>query len=161
MVEEYFSYTCSHCAKFAAETFPQIKSALVDTGRVRWVFRDFPLDGLGLLVASLAMELNSSRYVAFQEMMLKRQESWAVPQAEKSLPSIKVLAALVGIPAATFDAIALSEHPFRKAVIEERIWGTQEYSVDSTPSFVLTHPGKPGFEKRVNMPFEEFMKWVA
>ena len=43
---EYASLTCPHCAHFAANTFPQIKKDLIDTGKVRWVYRDFPLDRL-------------------------------------------------------------------------------------------------------------------
>ena len=54
VVMECFSLTCTHCAAFAREAFPQIKSELIDTGKVRWVFRDFPLDQVALQAAMVA-----------------------------------------------------------------------------------------------------------
>ena len=53
-VHECFSLTCTHCAAFARETFPQMKAKLIDTGKLRWMFHDFPLDQVALTAAMVA-----------------------------------------------------------------------------------------------------------
>src|SRR4051794_30061100 len=52
-VNEYFSLTCSHCAAFAVETMPKVKADFIATGKVRWVFNDYPLDQIALLAAQV------------------------------------------------------------------------------------------------------------
>ena len=54
VVSEFFSLTCSHCAAFHTGTWPQVKRELVETGRIRMVFIDFPLDDIGLRAAMVA-----------------------------------------------------------------------------------------------------------
>src|SRR5437660_11513303 len=48
-IVEYASMTCPHCAAFTKQTFPQLKAAYIDTGKVRYVFREFPLDQVAFL----------------------------------------------------------------------------------------------------------------
>jgi protein-disulfide isomerase len=53
-ITEYASMTCSHCAAFNANVFPKIKSEYIDTGKVRYVFREFPLDIKAAVASMLA-----------------------------------------------------------------------------------------------------------
>ena len=76
-VIEYASLTCPHCAAFHRETFPRLKSDYIDTGRVRYVFRDFPLDQLAFRAAILARCAGPKRYLSFVEVLLSQQESWS------------------------------------------------------------------------------------
>ena len=64
-VVEYFSFTCPHCARFHAETFPEIRKRYIDTGKVKWIFRDFPLDRYALFAAVVAHSSGTERYPAF------------------------------------------------------------------------------------------------
>ena len=64
-VLEFFSLTCTHCAHFANTTFPKVKSDLIDTGKVRYVYRDFPLDQVALTAAMVARTLPAERYEPF------------------------------------------------------------------------------------------------
>ena len=50
---EYASMTCSHCAAFATGVFPQLKTEYIDTGKAKYVFREFPLDGVARIASSL------------------------------------------------------------------------------------------------------------
>src|SRR5215469_8960375 len=64
-VLEFFSLTCTHCAAFSRETMPLVKSRLIDTGLVRYVFHDFPLDQVALTAAMVARALPAERYEPF------------------------------------------------------------------------------------------------
>nr|WP_267879943.1 thioredoxin domain-containing protein [Acetobacter papayae] len=62
VVEEWFSLTCIHCAHFAENTFPQVKTNLIDTGKIRYVFHDFPTDQTATIAAMVARALPVDRY---------------------------------------------------------------------------------------------------
>ena len=76
-VHEYFSLTCTHCAAFAKETMPQVQKNLIDTGAVRWVFHDYPLDQLALTAAMVARYLPVDRYEPFINALFATQNRWA------------------------------------------------------------------------------------
>src|SRR5437868_6870722 len=77
---EYASMTCPHCAAFTKETFPKLKATYIDTGKVRYVFREFPLDQLALLGAELARCIAKGDPVKFFgaiDVLFASQEEWA------------------------------------------------------------------------------------
>ena len=76
-VTEWFSLTCTHCAHFAHDTMPQIKSDLIDTGKLRYVFHDFPLDQVALTAAMVARALPPERYEPFIAALFASQDRWA------------------------------------------------------------------------------------
>src|SRR6201999_619974 len=75
-VIECFSLTCPHCADFALESFPAIRSKWIDPGRLRWVYYDFPTDGAGLLAAMVARSLPPERYEPFVVTLFASQAKW-------------------------------------------------------------------------------------
>src|ERR1700757_4635953 len=76
-VSEYYSLTCPHCAAFARETFPQIKTNLIDPGKIRWVFCEFPLDRLALMASQVALSLPPDQYENFIMVLFNNQDRWA------------------------------------------------------------------------------------
>ena len=76
-LHEYSSLTCPHCATFHAEALPQIKKNYVDTGKVRIVFHDFPLDNLALAAVALARCAGPKRNVEFFDMLYQTQADWS------------------------------------------------------------------------------------
>ncbi len=103
-VIEYFSLTCTHCAAFAREVLPQVISQLVDPGKVRIVFRDFPLDQVALTAAMVARALPPERYVPFIEALFASQDRWAFAQGVNSTAELRKMATLAGMSADTFNA---------------------------------------------------------
>ena len=97
-VMEFFSLTCTHCAAFARETFPQVKSELIDKGKLHYVFRDFPLDRVALLGEMVARALPPDRYEPFLLAMFRTQDRWAFAQGVNSTEEIGKMAALAGLP---------------------------------------------------------------
>ncbi len=150
-VIEYFSLTCGHCAAFHRDTMPRVKSELVETGRCRLVFRDFPLDQLGLAAAGIARSLPPERYEAFISALFANQERWAFGRGGGSpADELFKLAALAGMDRATFDRVSVDQ-ALQRGILENRLRAQQEHNVSSTPTFVFGTRVVPG-----NMPFERF-----
>src|SRR5713101_4398433 len=79
-ITEYASMTCSHCATFNANVFPKIKSEYIDTGKVRYVFREFPLDIKAAVASMLARCIakdDAGKYFAVIDMLFKNWMSGA------------------------------------------------------------------------------------
>ena len=103
-VTEFFSLTCSHCAAFHKETFPRVKRELVETGAIRMIWRDFPLDQLALTAACVARSLPPERYEGFIGALLTNQDRWAFTRGDP-LEELAKMAALAGMPRAKFDQV--------------------------------------------------------
>lgn len=151
-VIEFFSLTCGHCAAFHRTVWPQVKEELVEKGLVRMVWRDFPLDQVGLTAAMVARSLPAERYEPFLSVLFATQQSWAFA----SDPTVELgkLAMLAGMPRERFDAVR-ADMAFGRAVMETRMSGQAEYKVEATPTFVFgrrTHSG--------NLPYERFRSLV-
>ena len=74
---EYASMTCPHCAAFYANTFPDLKSKYIDTGKVRFIFREFPLDPLAAAAFMLARCAGDDKRNAIVDLLFAQQKNWA------------------------------------------------------------------------------------
>jgi protein-disulfide isomerase len=147
-VEEWFSLTCTHCAAFAAEVFPKIRTGLIDTGKLRYVFKDFPLDQVALTAAMVARALPPERYEPFIMMLFQTQDRWAFARDVNSTEELAKMASLAGMPRTVFDK-TVNDTAFRDAILAEQTRAAQAYNVDSTPSFVCNgkiHKGEMTYE---------------
>jgi protein-disulfide isomerase len=142
-VSEYFSLTCGHCAAFHRESWPRVKAELVEPGRVRMVWRDFPLDQLALAAAGVARSLPAERYEPFISTLLASQDRWAFNRSADPKEELFKLAALAGMDRASFDN-ALGDNALQRAILEERVKAQQQYNVNSTPTFVFGSRAVPG-----------------
>jgi len=153
VVMEYFSLTCTHCAAFAREVLPQIKSQLIDTGKVRLVFRDFPLDRLALMAAQVSRSLPAERYVPFIEALFASQNRWAFARDINYTDEMFKIAALAGMSRSSFDA-AIADKALEAFILQEQQEAQDKYKIDSTPSFVVNgqmYPGERSFEEFARM----------
>ncbi len=139
-VEEYFSLTCTHCAAFQRETFPQVKKDLIDTGKVFYEWHDFPLDQVALTAAVVARALPPDRYEPFINVLLTTQDKWAFARDVNSTEELSKLAALAGMPRSTFDK-AVNDEAMKKAIIASQDQAQKDHDVNSTPTFLIN--GKP------------------
>ena len=76
IIVEYASLTCPHCATFHGDVFPRIKSELVDTGKVKYIFRDYPIDPLAMAGSMIAHCSGDAMYFGVIDVLLKTQEEW-------------------------------------------------------------------------------------
>lgn len=131
---EYASMTCPHCAHFSKTTFPELKKRYIDTGKVRYIFREFPLDRLaaaGSLLARCAGE--GDKYFGMIELLFDQQEKWVVRQP---IPHLMDLAKQAGFTQQTFDACLANQEMFDK-VVKIRETAAKEFKVESTPTFFI------------------------
>ena len=135
-VQEWFSLTCTHCAHFATTVFPEVQAKLIDTGRIRYVFRDFPLDQLALTAATVARALPPDRYLPFVETLLATQDQWAFDPSGDPLERLGRQAALAGMALADFRA-AMADEGLRGAILREQDDGQKRYTIDGTPTFIF------------------------
>ena len=131
---EYASLTCSHCANFHQTAYQEIKKNYVDTGKVRFVFRDYPLDGLGTAGAVLARCAPGDRGMKMIDLIFKNQDTWI--RSEKPIEPLKGYAQLAGMSSADVDA-CLKNEAIIKAVREVQNTGTTLYKIQSTPTFFV------------------------
>lgn len=131
---EYFSLTCPHCATFHRETLPVLKQRYIDTGKVKLVLRDFPLDRYALSGAVLAHCAGPERYPAFVDVFLETQQQWA--RANDPVAALKQIAQLGGLAPEQADA-CLADQAMLDAVLKMRLEGENVYGVASTPSFLI------------------------
>jgi protein-disulfide isomerase len=140
VVEEWFSFTCPHCADFALNDYPEIKAKLVDTGRVRFVFREYPRDKTDLAAALVARSLPASRYEPFVMALFANQKHWAYDPAVDPTEELAKMAGLAGLPRDAFDR-ALADDALKTALLQAQTEAEQKYNIDSTPTFIIN--GKP------------------
>jgi protein-disulfide isomerase len=151
-VEEWFSLTCTHCAHFAQETFPQVESDLIKPGKVRWVFRDFPLDRVALQAAMVARALPPDRYEAFILALFASQDRWAFAPGVDYTKELWNMAALAGMSRPTFDA-TVSDSALQDWILAQQAVAGKKYGIDATPSFVINGKMSTG-----EMSYSDFVK---
>jgi protein-disulfide isomerase len=154
VVGEYFSLTCTHCAAFAAGTFPEIKKNLIDTGAVRWVFHDYPLDQVALTASMVARYLPVDRYEPFINALFASQNRWAFGRGNDPTEEIWKVACLAGMSRTTFDK-AVGDTGLRDWIIQQQKADSDKWSIDSTPSFVVNNQKYAG-----EMSYDAFRKLV-
>ena len=149
-VAEYFSMTCGHCGRFHRNTFPQVKTDLIDTGLIRFEMHPFPLDGLALRAHALCRALPTDSYFKMVDVLLDKQESWigaADPEAE-----LKKFAKFAGISSGGFDEI-MQNRSYLEAIVQIRQDAVSQHQISSTPSFVVN--GDKTFSGALS--FDEFL----
>lgn len=154
-VMEYFSLTCTHCATFANTTFPKVKAELIDTGKIRFVYHDFPLDQLALTAAMVARTLPAERYEPFVRALLASQDRWAFNRQANPTEELWKTAALAGMSRATFDA-AIADTTLKNWILAQQNAAQRTYKIESTPSFVVNGKKVTG-----TLSFEDFAKLVG
>jgi protein-disulfide isomerase len=153
-ITEYASMTCPHCAAFNDTVFPKIKSEYIDTGKVRYVFREFPLDikaAAGSMLARCIAKDDSGKYFAVVDMLFKQQNDWVMKNTTETLTRIGKQAGLGQ------QAI---EDCLKDQALLDKIAADQKYAgevlkVDSTPTFFLN-----GEKIKGETSFEEFDKRI-
>jgi protein-disulfide isomerase len=155
VVQEWFSLTCTHCARFAQVVFPEVKQKLIDTGRIRYVFCDFPLDQIALAAAMVARALPPERYEPFVLSLLASQDRWAFSQSNDPQTELGKMAALAGMSHDQFAQV-INDAALKQAILDEQDRAAKQLKIDSTPSFIFGTKLVAG-----EMDFDTFAKNVS
>lgn len=131
---EYFSLNCPHCAAFHRLVFPELKSNYIETGTVRFVFRDFPLNWTAVQAAILTHCAAPDRYFALQHALFEAAGKWKT--AETPLRAIAKIGEEHGIERAQFKR-CLEDGTLERQVLESYRFANEELGVDGTPTFFI------------------------
>jgi protein-disulfide isomerase len=154
-VHEYFSLTCTHCAHFANATMPQVKKELIDSGKVQFVYHDFPLDQVALKAAQVARYLPEAEYYPFIEALFASQDDWAFQPNEDYHASIFKYAALAGMDQATYEK-AWNDSALAQFIVTAQQQDETVYKIQATPTFIINGKTFPGA-----MEYDDFAAKVA
>lgn len=131
---EYASATCPHCANFHKGTFKELEEKYIKTGKVRFLFREFPFDNPSLAAFMLARCAPKEKYFPMIDVLFEQQRKWASQGADVRGELFNI-ARLAGFTEKTFDE-CLKNEEIAKGVIAVRDLGT-ELGVSSTPTFFV------------------------
>jgi protein-disulfide isomerase len=153
-ITEFASMTCPHCAAFNAETFPKIKSAYIDTGKVRYIFREFPLDikaAAGSMLARCIANGDAPKYFAVTDMLFRQQNDWVAKNTTETLARIGKQAGLSQQQVET----CLKDQTLLDKIAADQKYASDVLKVDSTPTFFVN-----GERIKGEASFEEFQKKI-
>jgi protein-disulfide isomerase len=151
-IVEYASMTCPHCAHFHETTYPELKKKYIDTGKVRFIFREFPLDPLAAAAAMLARCAGKDKYFPLIETFFAQQKDWVV---QKPLQPMFAIAKQAGFTQQSFDE-CLANQKMLNGIEEGRTRAASKFNVNSTPTFFIN-----GKVFRGALTVEELDKQVA
>ena len=136
---EYASMTCPHCANFHKTTYPALKSKYIDTGKVKFIFREFPLDELAVAGSMLARcaagdkAANPAKALPMIDVLFNSQDKWAV---RDPIPPLLQISKQAGFTQATFDE-CLKDQTLYNNILAVRERASKDYKVESTPTLFV------------------------
>ena len=134
-VVEYASMTCSHCATFHNNVLPALKQKYIDTGKVRLVFREFPLDPLAAGASRLARCAGGEKTFPLISALFQTQEAWAFGRGDPK-PELFKVAKQAGFTQESFDK-CLADQKLFDDINAVRTRGAETFGVSSTPTFFI------------------------
>ncbi len=131
---EYASTTCGHCARFHNDTFPAFKAKYVDTGRVRFIFRNFVLNPLDAAASMLSYCGPVDKRGGFLTFLFQQQEKWAFTQTP--LDALLTMARQAGFTQETFNA-CLQRRDLYDALMATKDRAAETFRINSTPTLII------------------------
>lgn len=146
-IVEYASMTCGHCANFHKKTWPSLKEQYVDTGKVRFIFREYPLNQEAFAMSMLARCAPADKYFEIVDIMFEQLRSGAL--SGEFLPALTSLSKQIGYTQESFNK-CLTDQGLLDALVAERDRASQKFGVKSTPTFFINgelHSGAMSIEQ--------------
>lgn len=152
-ITEYASMTCPHCAAFNEQVFPKIKAEYIDTGKVRYIFREFPLDDKaagGSMLSRCIANGDPNKYFAVTDLLFRQQVEWMKNTTE----TLTRIGKQAGLGQQQVEACLTNQSLLDKILADQK-YATEVLKVDSTPTFFIN-----GEKIRGEASFEAFAKVI-
>ncbi|MCY0094194.1 DsbA family protein [Hoeflea ulvae] len=140
-VVEYMSMTCPHCAAFHEENFKPLKEKYIDSGKVRFILREFPFDPRAAAAIMLARCAPEAQFFPMVDVLFQQQRTWAT--ATDGREALLQIARLAGFTQESFEA-CLTNQKLLDDVNAVRTKAANEFGVQSTPTFIINGKRYPG-----------------
>ena len=148
-VTEYASFTCPHCANFHAAVWPQLKADYIDTGKVRFTYREVYFDRYGLWAAMVARCGGEMRYFGIVDMLFDQQQDWAASDDPNVVVGkLRTIGKAAGLDDASLDA-CLKDGAKAEAMVAHFESNMEADGVEGTPTFIIDG------EKHSNMSYDD------
>lgn len=134
-VVEYASMTCGHCAAFATKVFPELKTKYIDSGKIQFVMREFPLDNLAAAVSMLTRCAGGDKTFPLVETFYQTQSDWAFKQGNP-VPRLFEIAKQAGFTQEAFDK-CLTDQKLLNSITNGRKRASEVFGVQATPTFFI------------------------
>ena len=131
---EYTSATCPHCAEFHEKVLPLIKTEYIDTGKVRFIFREFPLDKLAMGAFMLARCVPDDKYFPTIDLMFRRQQTWS--KTGNPADELFRIMQFSGMDKPAFEA-CLKRTDLSKAIFESSKKAANDFGIKGTPAIFV------------------------
>ncbi|RTI04535.1 thiol:disulfide interchange protein [Thermus scotoductus] len=151
-VVDFSNYLCPHCQNHALNVLPRLKAEYIDTGKVRYLFRDFPFPGQANVIRAseaAACAADQGRYYEYHEVLFRTASSWANLQGSVLDRYLVDLAGQMGLDENTFSQ-CLSSNKHREGVLADQKLAT-DLGLTGTPTFFIAGEKRTGF-----LPYEEW-----
>lgn len=146
VVHEYSSLTCGHCANFHTDVLPRLRQEFIDTGKVRWVYHDYPIGPLAQAAALIGRCLPERSYFTYINAVFKSQQGWM--SAADPLARLSGYARLAGLAPEDLKSCLNNEELFGALMaVSDR--ASAQWGIDGTPAFVIdgtVHNGNQGYD---------------
>jgi protein-disulfide isomerase len=148
----YASTTCSHCANFENKTFPEVKKRYIETGKVRFIHREFVLNQLDAGAVMLLRCVGKDKYFPLAEALFQKQNEWAFVQ--RPLQPLLAIAKQAGFTEESFNS-CLSNQKLLDDIDSMRKRASDKLGIQSTPTFFINGKKRTG-----DMSIEDFEKEI-
>ncbi len=136
-IVEYASFTCPHCASFHKEVLPHLIEKYVDTGEVKFIYREVYFDAPGLWAGLLARCTKKEKYFGIVDLLYKKQEKWASGSSEKEiLRELFSIGRQVGIEEDTINSCFKNKNKSLN-LVDAYLKNSKYDKITSTPSLVV------------------------
>jgi protein-disulfide isomerase len=153
-ITEFASMTCPHCAAFNETVFPKIKSEFIDTGKIRYIFREFPLDikaAAGSMLTRCIAKGDAAKYFAVTDLLFRQQNDWVMKNTTETLTRIGKQA---GLSQQEVES-CLKDQSLLDKIAADQKYASDVLKVDSTPTFFIN-----GEKIKGETSFDEFAKRI-
>jgi protein-disulfide isomerase len=133
-IVEYSSMTCPHCAAFHKQVLPKLKEKYIDTGKAKYIVREFPLDNVAAAAFMLGRCVDQAKYFDFIDLLYSNQEEWAFK--DNPIPGLQKFAKQVGFTETRFNE-CLKDEKLLKYIEWVRERGSKQFGVKATPTFFV------------------------
>ncbi len=133
-VIEYASMTCIHCAHFHDTVFPYLKEKYIDAGKVRYIYREFPLDPLAAASSMLIRCSPQDKYFDLLKLFNEKRDVWI--SRDQPVEALQNFAKQIGFTKQTFETCVTDQKLF-DGLSEVRKRGSEAFKIDGTPTFFI------------------------
>jgi protein-disulfide isomerase len=151
VMQEFSSFTCGHCGIFHKTTFKKLEQEFIDTGKLYYIYNDFPLNKPALDGALLSRCMADSRFWSFLNLLFSTQRDWLFGEKDY-LRKLKQNAKLAGLTETEIDN-CLADKEKQEAIAGNMEDAIARYDIDATPTFII---GENGEKLIGNQPYEAF-----